>query len=154
MGFSRQEYWNGLPFPSPGDLPNPGIEPGSPAFQEILYHLRHQSEQLLKNNAIFGLGDVQRETSWQQYQQSCNKVSCYGSRWSPPSDRLFTKRQSHVGITTSPLPTGYLTTTCPIVNTREGVCLTLKSLFHAKAPLPRSHWLRNPIPWLELTNLE
>ena len=33
MGFSRQEYWSGLPFPSPGDLPNPGIESGSPALQ-------------------------------------------------------------------------------------------------------------------------
>ena len=33
MGFSRQEYWSGLPFPSPGDLPDPGIDPGSPAFQ-------------------------------------------------------------------------------------------------------------------------
>ena len=33
MGFSRQEYWNGLPFPSPGNLPGPGIEPGSPALQ-------------------------------------------------------------------------------------------------------------------------
>ena len=33
MGFSRQEYWSGLPFPSPGDLPDPGIEPGSPSFQ-------------------------------------------------------------------------------------------------------------------------
>ena len=33
MGFSRQEYWNGLPFPSPGDLPNSGIEPRSPALQ-------------------------------------------------------------------------------------------------------------------------
>ena len=32
MGFSRQEYWSGLPFPSPRDLPNPGIEPGSPAL--------------------------------------------------------------------------------------------------------------------------
>ena len=31
MGFSRQEYWNGLPYPSPGDLPNPGIKPVSPA---------------------------------------------------------------------------------------------------------------------------
>ena len=30
MGFSRQEYWNGLPFPFPGDLSNPGIKPGSP----------------------------------------------------------------------------------------------------------------------------
>ena len=33
MGFSRQEYWSGLPFPSPGDLPNPGIEPGSPVLE-------------------------------------------------------------------------------------------------------------------------
>ena len=33
MGFSRQEYWSGLPFPTPGDLPNPGIEPRSPALQ-------------------------------------------------------------------------------------------------------------------------
>ena len=31
--FSRQEYWSGLPFPSPWDLPNPGIKPGSPALQ-------------------------------------------------------------------------------------------------------------------------
>ena len=33
MEFSRQEYWSGLPFRSPGDLPNPGMEPGSPALQ-------------------------------------------------------------------------------------------------------------------------
>ena len=33
VGFSRQEYWSGLPFPSPGDLPNPGIEPRSPTLQ-------------------------------------------------------------------------------------------------------------------------
>ena len=33
MEFSSQEYWSGLPFPSPGDLPDPGIEPGSPALQ-------------------------------------------------------------------------------------------------------------------------
>ena len=32
MGFSRQEYWSGLPFPSPGDLPDPGTEPRSPAL--------------------------------------------------------------------------------------------------------------------------
>ena len=32
-GFSRQERWSGLPFPSPGDFPSPGIEPGSPALQ-------------------------------------------------------------------------------------------------------------------------
>ena len=33
MGFPRQKYWSGLPFPSPGDLPNPGIEPQSPVLQ-------------------------------------------------------------------------------------------------------------------------
>ena len=33
MGFFRQEYWNGLPFPSPGDLPNPGIKPWSPTLE-------------------------------------------------------------------------------------------------------------------------
>ena len=33
MGCSMQEYWNGLPFPSSGDLPDPGIEPRSPALQ-------------------------------------------------------------------------------------------------------------------------
>ena len=33
MGFSRPECWSGLPFPSPGDLPDPGIKPRSPAFQ-------------------------------------------------------------------------------------------------------------------------
>jgi len=35
MGFSRQEYWSGVPFPAPGDLPDPGIEPGYPALKVI-----------------------------------------------------------------------------------------------------------------------
>ena len=41
MGFSRQDYCNGLPFPPPGDLPDPGIKlttPASPPLQPILYH--------------------------------------------------------------------------------------------------------------------
>ena len=37
MGFSRQEYWSGLPFPSPGDLPDPGIELRSPTLQADAY---------------------------------------------------------------------------------------------------------------------
>ena len=39
MWFSRQEYWSGLPFPSPGNLPDPGIKPRSPTLQVELYHL-------------------------------------------------------------------------------------------------------------------
>ena len=42
MGFSRQEYWSGVPLPSPGDLPSPGIKPGSPAFQADALPLSHQ----------------------------------------------------------------------------------------------------------------
>ena len=41
MGFSKQECWSGLPFPSPGDLPDLGIKPGFPALQAD-YHLSHQ----------------------------------------------------------------------------------------------------------------
>ena len=41
MEFSRQEYWRGLPFPAPGDLPGPGIEPGSPALQADSFLLIH-----------------------------------------------------------------------------------------------------------------
>ena len=45
MGFSRQEYWSGLPCLPPGDLPDPGIEPMSPTFscisRQVLYHSRH-----------------------------------------------------------------------------------------------------------------
>ena len=42
MGFSRQEYWSGLPFPSPRDLPDPGIESRSPALQADALPLSHQ----------------------------------------------------------------------------------------------------------------
>ena len=51
MGFFRQEYWNGLPFPSPGDLLNLGIKPGSRALQ-ILYHLSHWGSPPLKKPRI------------------------------------------------------------------------------------------------------
>ena len=51
MEFSRQEYWSGLPFPSPGDLPNTGIEPGSPALQADAL----QSEPPGKPNHIYNI---------------------------------------------------------------------------------------------------
>ena len=42
MGFSRQEYWSGLPFPSPGDLPDLGIDLGLLHCGQMLYRLSHQ----------------------------------------------------------------------------------------------------------------
>ena len=44
MGFSRQEYRSGLPFPSPGEIPNPRIEPTSPAWQEDSLPLSHEGK--------------------------------------------------------------------------------------------------------------
>ena len=51
MVFSRQENWSGLPFPSPGDLPDPGIEPVSPALQVDFLPLRPQGSP---NNEVEG----------------------------------------------------------------------------------------------------
>ena len=47
MGFSRQEYWSGYPFPSPGDLPNPGIKPRSPTLQADSVPAKPQGKPLV-----------------------------------------------------------------------------------------------------------
>ena len=58
MGFSGQGYWSGLPFPAPGDLPDPGIEPGSPVLQadslpaELPGKIFNTYEQTTLNNII------------------------------------------------------------------------------------------------------
>ena len=68
MGFSRQEYWSGLPFPSPGDLPDPGIEPGSPAFQadaltsEPLQTWKQRLKSLVHSDGKTVTGSVALET--------------------------------------------------------------------------------------------
>ena len=56
MGFSRQEYWSGLPCPSPGDLPDPGIEPVSPvapALQADSLLLSHQGSLQEQWQSVF-----------------------------------------------------------------------------------------------------
>ena len=52
MGFSRQEYWSGLPFPSPGDLPNPGIKPRSPKLHADALTSRHQGSTMTSPKAF------------------------------------------------------------------------------------------------------
>ena len=56
MGFSRQEYWSGLPFPSSGDLPDPGIESGSPALQADSLPTELQGKPLVELIIEFQLG--------------------------------------------------------------------------------------------------
>ena len=46
MRFSRQGYWSGVPFPSPGDLPNPETEPGLPHCRQTVYHLSPQGGRM------------------------------------------------------------------------------------------------------------
>ena len=69
MGFSRQEYWSGLPFPSPGDLPDLGIEPGSPAFHasSLLTELQGKSKGWWvgsKRGQIWRSAELGRLLSW------------------------------------------------------------------------------------------
>ena len=60
MGFSRQEYCSGLPFPSPGDLPNPRTEPRSPALWTDLYSLNYPGSYLIGNDKrILKVGKVE-----------------------------------------------------------------------------------------------
>ena len=53
MEFSRQEYWSGLPFPSLGDLPDPGIEPGSPVLQADSLQFEPPGSRVLKLPIFF-----------------------------------------------------------------------------------------------------
>ena len=88
-GFLRQEYWSGLPFPSPENLPNPGIEPGSPVLQadslpseppllQNIWHLVRSSQsagdgipaelfQILKDDAVKPLHPI-RQQIWKTQQ--------------------------------------------------------------------------------------
>ena len=59
MGFHRQEYWRGVPFPSPGELPNPGIEPTSPALADRFFTTEppfsHKKQHLLGQSFSYGV---------------------------------------------------------------------------------------------------
>ena len=56
MGFSRQEYWSGLPFPSPGDLPHPGIEPASSDCQADSLPLSHLRNTPMQTVSFMNVG--------------------------------------------------------------------------------------------------
>ena len=66
MGFSRQEYWSWLPFPFPGDLPDPGIEPRSPALQadSSLTELQGSVRYEISSKAGKIVGQSQSQVLW------------------------------------------------------------------------------------------
>ena len=67
MGFSRQEYWSGLPFSSPADPPNPGIEPRSPALQadSLLTELQGKIYHMVVNSYL--MNDRVDKTGYLQF---------------------------------------------------------------------------------------
>ena len=70
MGFSRQEYWSGVPLPSPGDLPDPGIEPRSPALQADAL-----PSEIVTVNTIHQLIALSRKLMWLSLCCCCCSVS-------------------------------------------------------------------------------
>ena len=75
MEFSRPEYWNGQPFPSPGDLPNPGIDPRSPTLQ--VDSLPTEPQRKPKNVGVGSLSLLQRIFPTQELNQGllhCRKI--------------------------------------------------------------------------------
>ena len=56
MAFPRQEYWSGLPFPSPGDLPNPETESSSPGLADGFFPLSHQGSPRMAQESTYTRG--------------------------------------------------------------------------------------------------
>ena len=97
LGFSRQEYWSGLPFPSPGDLPDPGIEPGSPALQvdslpsEPLGKPQLETRDVVKQPPM--TKDCSgRQITWRDHSYSRCEVSCSAVHRSGEQKVLFSNK--------------------------------------------------------------
>ena len=58
MEFSRQEYWSGLPFPSPGDLPDPGMGPTSPVLEGVFFTTEPPGKPALLFTTLFADADI------------------------------------------------------------------------------------------------
>ena len=58
MGFSRQEYWSGLPFPPPEDIPNPGIKPVSPALAGRFFTAEPPGKPFMNSHSAFLLNHI------------------------------------------------------------------------------------------------
>ena len=90
MGFSREEYWSGLPCPPLGDLPVPGTEPMSPALEAHFYHLKHQGWRDKEIQGLHrrtkGMTSLGTEHRWTAttYLLLEDGVACIRGGWLPP----------------------------------------------------------------------
>ena len=130
MGFPRQEYWSGLPFPSPGDLPDPGIKPGSPALQAVdlptelwgkpilsLPCDKACGEQVRPASDLEGWALLQQDICHDQYRQSrqgcpalsrsSKKMSIDGERMQGKKRRWLIVKNTWVTTEMTPVPTGH-----------------------------------------------
>ena len=78
MGFPRQEYWSGLPFPSPGDLPSPGTEPTSPALQADSLPLSHLGSAMGGKREILLLQVPELIRAWSDSEGTLNPACVCG----------------------------------------------------------------------------
>ena len=78
MGFPRQEYWSGLPFSPPGDLPDPGIERASPALAGEFFTLSHNGENSTLSIVVAHTQESVRCVIKLKAEKNLNQVSCEG----------------------------------------------------------------------------
>ena len=135
MKFSWQEYWNGLPFPSPGDLPDAGIESGSLALQTDSFHLSHQGSPIhtytYTHTYIYKAIYILRLFSLIDYYKILHTVPCFiqyigclfvtGQSWARAG---HLREQSHLSL--SILETKLTPSFCVILTSKEK-CFELKS---------------------------
>ena len=116
MGFSRQEYWSGLPFPSPGYLPDPGNEPGSPALEADALTSEPPGKPMINLDSVLKNKDITLLTkvciakaivfpvvmygceSWTIKKFKCQRIDAFELCWRRPLRVPWTARRLHQSI--------------------------------------------------------
>ena len=141
MEFSRPEYWRGQPFPSPRDLPNPGIEPRSPALQADSSPAEPQGKP--KNTGVGSLSLLQRIFLTQEPNLHCRRSLYQLSHQGRPEGPVNSKRRP--ASATMPLPASLCRALpLPAVPLTPGHNPPLQALLGGNRPRSRPSWLLGP----------